>query len=121
VGSAIETRLERVGTKATCVLTHRGRNTGKPYQVMIWFTADGDHVHLQTMNVKRQWVRNLIANPKVSLRIGDETFEGTARALDDGPEMQRVVQLMRKKYPIAIPYLWWKKRPDGAFRVELRD
>jgi hypothetical protein len=35
--------------------------------------------------------------------------------------MQRVVQLMRKKYPIAIPYLWWKKRPDGAFRVELRD
>jgi len=116
---SIAERLARIAKRSTVRLTHYGRKSGTPYQVTIWFTVDGDHINLQTMRMARQWTRNVLANGKVSLRIGDETFEGTARPITDPTEMARVVQLMRRKYPISIPYLWLKKRPDGAFHVTL--
>jgi deazaflavin-dependent oxidoreductase (nitroreductase family) len=103
----------------TVVLTHYGRKSGKPYEVRIWFTVDGDHVNLQTMNLERQWVQNVTANGKVSLRIGDTVLDGEATPVVDGPEMARVAELMGKKYLVARPYLWVKKRPDGAFHVKV--
>jgi deazaflavin-dependent oxidoreductase (nitroreductase family) len=112
-------RLARLDGAKTMVLTHHGRKSGKPYQVRIWFTVDGDHVNLQTMNMKRQWTRNVLARPRVSLRIGDEVLEGEVSPVTDAGEMKRVVELMAKKYPISRPYLWFKKRPDGAFRVRI--
>ena len=112
-------RLARLDRVRTVVLTHHGRKSGKPYDVRIWFTVDGDRVNLQTMNVERQWVRNVLVHPKVSLRIGDELFEGDATPVTDPGAMKRVVELMKKKYPIARPYLWFKKQPAGAFHVAL--
>ena len=112
-------RLARIAPTKTTTLTHFGRRSGKPFQVTIWFTVDADHINLQTMNMKRQWVANVLANPKVSLSIGGETFEGTAKPIGDPAEMRRVVELMKRKYPISIPYLWLKKQPAGAFRVAL--
>jgi hypothetical protein len=49
------------------------------------------------------------------------TFEGQLTEITDPTEMKRTVALMRKKYPISIPYLWIKKKPDGAFRVRLEE
>lgn len=112
-------RLAKIADKSTVRLTHIGRKSGKPYRVTIWFTVDGDHINLQTMNMKRQWIANVLANPKVSLKIGDEIFEGTVKQVTEPQAMQRVVQLMKRKYPISIPYLWIKKQPDGAFHVAL--
>lgn len=39
--------------------------------------------------------------------------------MTDPVEMARVVELMKKKYWIARPYLWVKKQPDGAFHVRI--
>jgi deazaflavin-dependent oxidoreductase (nitroreductase family) len=112
-----ESRLARVKRIGSMILTHIGRKSGKAYQVRIWFTVDGDHINLQTMNMKRQWIHNVLANPKVSLRIGDEVFEGSATPVTDPSDMQRIVELMKRKYPISLPYLWLKKQPAGAFHV----
>ncbi len=117
--SNLAARLARIAGKSTLKLTHVGRKSGKPYHVTIWFTVDGDHINLQTMNMKRQWIANVLANPKVSLKIGDEVFEGTAKQVTASEDMRRVVQLMKRKYPISLPYLWIKKQPDGAFHVTL--
>jgi deazaflavin-dependent oxidoreductase (nitroreductase family) len=116
---SLAARLERLNRARTTVVTHYGRKSGKPYRVKIWFTVDGDHVNLQTMSMDRQWPRNVLANPKVSLRIGDEVFDGEASPVTDAAQMKRVVELMKKKYPISLPYLWIKKQPDGAFRVKI--
>jgi len=59
------------------------------------------------------------ANPRVTLTIGGERFTGTARLVSDASEMARVVELLKRKYWLARPYLWIKKRPAGAFRVDL--
>jgi deazaflavin-dependent oxidoreductase (nitroreductase family) len=117
--SALAARLARLPRTSTAIVTHYGRKSGKPYTVRIWFTVDGGHINLQTMNMDRQWTRNVLANGKVSLRIGDQVLEGEARQVTDPAEMTRVVELMGQKYWIARPYLWVKKQPDGAFHVRI--
>jgi deazaflavin-dependent oxidoreductase (nitroreductase family) len=116
---ALAVRLARLPRARTLVLTHYGRKSGKPYKVTIWFTIDKDHVKLQTMNMNRQWCRNVLANGKVSLQIGDEVLQGEARQVTDPAEMARVVERMKQKYWYARPYLWIKRQPDGAFHVRI--
>jgi deazaflavin-dependent oxidoreductase (nitroreductase family) len=112
-------RLAHIARVRTTVLTHYGRKSGKPYHVTIWFTVDADHINLQTMNMRRQWIANVLANPKISLCIGEDIFEGIAKQVSSTDDMRRVVELMKRKYPISLPYLWIKKQPAGAFRVTL--
>jgi deazaflavin-dependent oxidoreductase (nitroreductase family) len=112
-------RLARLDRSRTLLLTHYGRKSGKAYEVRIWFLVDGDDVLLTTMNMQRQWTRNVLANAKVALRIGDDVLQGEAAAVSDAGDMKRVVGLMKAKYPISRPYLWIKKKPDGAFRVRI--
>ena len=112
-------RFSSVAHKKTVRLTHYGRKTGKPYQVTIWFLADGDQVFLTTMNMGRQWTQNVQKRPEVELEIGGERFKARVESVVSDAEMKRVVELMKRKYPISRPYLWIKGRPDGAFRVKL--
>ena len=113
-------RLLGVAKKKTVRLTHYGRKTGKPYRVTIWFLTDGDTLFLTTMNMARQWTQNVQKRPEVELEIGDERFKARVEGVvSDEAEMKRVVGLMKHKYPISLPYLWIKGRPDGAFRVKL--
>lgn len=117
--NAIAGRIARVASRSTCRLTHYGRATGRPHQVTIWFLPDGNRIYLSTMNMQRQWTRNVQANPRVVLQIGDERLEGSARQVTSAEELAHVTRLMKRKYVLSRPYLWIKKRPDGAFRVEL--
>ena len=115
-------RLSRVAKRKTVRLTHYGRKTGKPYRVTIWFLLDGDNVYLTTMNMARQWTQNVQKRPEVELEIGGQRFAGRVESVvESDEEMRRVVALMKRKYPIALPYLWLKRRPDGAFRVKIED
>jgi deazaflavin-dependent oxidoreductase (nitroreductase family) len=115
-------RLSSVSHRKTVRLTHHGRKTDQPYQVTIWFLVDGETVYFTTMDMGRQWTRNVQARPDVELQIGGERFHGRVESVvTDEAEMRHVVDLMRRKYPISRPYLWLKKRPDGAFRVKLEN
>jgi deazaflavin-dependent oxidoreductase (nitroreductase family) len=117
-GSASE-RLARIARRKTTRLTHYGRKSGKPYQVTIWFLVDGPTVYLMTMDMKRQWTRNVQARPEVELEMGGESFRGRVQVVTSDADMRRVVELMKRKYFLSRPYLWVKGRPDGAFRVEV--
>ena len=111
--------LAKVSSRSTCRLTHRGRKTGRAYEVTIWFLPDGNRIYLTTMNVNRHWIRNVQATPRVTLTIAGERFTGTAHRVTDEREMVRVVDLLKRKYWLARPYLWLRKRPAGAFGVDL--
>ena len=73
-----------------CYLTTTGRVTGKPHEIEIWFArpADGgDRIYMLSGGGRnRDWVLNLIANPRVSVRIAGTTYYGTATPLDNHPE-----------------------------------
>jgi deazaflavin-dependent oxidoreductase (nitroreductase family) len=108
-----------IAREPRCRLTHYGRKSGQPHEVTIWFLVDGEAVYLVTADRRRQWVRNVLAHPVVQLRVCDETFAGEATPVTGPAEMARVVALLKRKYRLARPYLWWRGSPDAAFRVRI--
>jgi deazaflavin-dependent oxidoreductase (nitroreductase family) len=82
-----------------CYLTTTGRVSGQPREIEIWFALEGDTVYLLSGGGDRaDWVRNLRRDPRVSVRIGDETFAATARVVSDPDEDARARQLVTGKY-----------------------
>ena len=98
-------RLRRAGDRQTLRLTHYGRKTGRPYEVTIWYLVDGDKLYLVTFNQNRSWVRNVKSRHAISLRIGEEVFNGDVREITDPQEREKVRALMDRKYWFTIPIL----------------
>ena len=123
--AALADRLAAVSSRSTCRLTHRGRRSGKPYEVTIWFMVDGETVYLATANASRQWVRNVQANPSISLAVGGETFTGTSERVRDAAEERHVMDLVVAKYWYLWPLVTLARllgddpRPAAGFRVRL--
>lgn len=64
-------------------LTTTGRRTGRRREIEIWFTRDGERHHVIAEHGERaQWVKNLRADPAVTVRVGRRTFRARARVLD---------------------------------------
>jgi deazaflavin-dependent oxidoreductase (nitroreductase family) len=118
-GTVVRERLARVARRPRCRLTHYGRKSGRSHEVTIWFLVDGDLVYLVTADRRRQWVRNVLARPGIELRAGGETFRGEAEPVTEGGDITRVIELLKRKYWLARPYLWLKGAPDGVFRVRV--
>jgi deazaflavin-dependent oxidoreductase (nitroreductase family) len=82
-----------------CYLTTRGRRTGRPHEIEIWFAQDGSTLYLLSGGRDRSdWVRNLRVDPAVTVRLRDASYEATARVVDDGPESERGRRLVFEKY-----------------------
>jgi deazaflavin-dependent oxidoreductase (nitroreductase family) len=104
--SDVRARLARVADRSTLLLTHHGRRSGTPYEVTIWFSVEGATVYLVTANRERQWVRNITANPVVTLRIGDDTFAGRAEPVTAPAVIDHVTDLIAAKYWYTRPFIW---------------
>ncbi len=51
------------------------------------------------------WVRNLKVRPAISLRVGNEVFNGDARVITDKQEREKVNGLVDRKYWYLAPML----------------
>jgi deazaflavin-dependent oxidoreductase (nitroreductase family) len=98
-------RLRQVGGRQTLQLTHYGRKSGRPYEVTIWYLLDGERLYLASANADRNWVRNVKARPAVSLRIGNEVFNGDVRVITDAQEREKVRGLIERKYWYVVPMI----------------
>jgi len=98
-------RLRKAGDRQTLRLTHYGRKSGSPYEVTIWYLVDDDRLYLISANAARNWVRNVKARPGVSLRVGNEVFNGDVRAITDAQEREKVNGLVERKYWYLAPML----------------
>ena len=98
-------RLAKISSLQTLVLTHHGRKSDKPYDVVIWFVVSGDRMFLVTANKNRNWVRNVMIKPNVILKAGGETFPATLAKITDSAERERVRNLIQSKYWYAMPIL----------------
>ena len=76
-------------------LTTTGRRTGQPREIEIWFTEyDGRFYVIAEHRDRAQWVRNILADPRVRVRLGDRTFAATARTVSDEaePELASIIK-----------------------------
>jgi deazaflavin-dependent oxidoreductase (nitroreductase family) len=64
-------------------LTTIGRHSGQPRTIEIWFTCYQDKLYLNAEQaLHANWVRNILQNPDVRVRIKEQQFAGRARVLD---------------------------------------
>jgi PPOX class probable F420-dependent enzyme len=92
------------------------RADGQAQASPVWFLWDGDTFLLYSQP-GAQKVRNLAANPKVALHLGDDgnggdvvSFEGTATVEPDTPRADRVDGYLAK-YQAAIEALGYEPGP----------
>jgi deazaflavin-dependent oxidoreductase (nitroreductase family) len=92
--------LARWASAPYAYLTTIGRRTGRPHRIELWFAAQDGRMYLLAGGRERSdWVRNLQANPRVTVELGDETHTGAARVLQAGTvEDQRARELLVGKY-----------------------
>ncbi|MBI3029980.1 MAG: nitroreductase family deazaflavin-dependent oxidoreductase [Candidatus Rokubacteria bacterium] len=83
-------------------LTTTGRRSGLLREIEIWFTRRrGRYYVISERRRGSRWVRNLLADPRVRVRVGRRRFTGRARVVDARaePELSRTVQARsREKY-----------------------
>ena len=91
--------LTAVAAEQFCYLTTTGRKTGSAHEIEIWFAlADATLYLLHGSGMSSDSVRNLLAEPRVTVRIADRAFEGMARVVSAPAEDQAARRLLLQKY-----------------------
>ena len=111
-------RLAPLADQSTLRITTRGRRTGKPHTVPIWFVADGTTLYLATLNAKRDWVRNVRKTADVTLALGSLRVQGRASVVTDSTLEGHIRDLLARKYWMAWIGSWFGMGPDATFRVD---
>ena len=95
----LTTLLSKLTREEYCYLTTTGRITGKPHQIEIWFGLHEDSLYLLSGGMDgSDWVKNLLKNPSVTVRIAKHTFTATARVITDEKEDKRARTMLAEKY-----------------------
>lgn len=91
--------LEQHAADSVCHLATVGRRSGRQRVIEIWFATDGRVVYLLAGGRHRaHWVRNILADRHVRVRLGGTTVPGVARMVDDPDEDLRARHLVAGKY-----------------------
>jgi deazaflavin-dependent oxidoreductase (nitroreductase family) len=94
--------VEEMEDPQFCYVTTRGRVTGRPHEIEIWFAREPDASTIYMLSDvadRSDWVKNMRADPAVTVRIGEEAFVGTARILDPATKEDAVARrLVQDKY-----------------------
>ncbi len=82
-----------------CYVTSRGRVTGRPHEIEIWFELRGRTVYLLSGGGEASdWVKNMRREPAVTVRLAGRVFAGRARFELGGEEEQNARQGLAGKY-----------------------
>jgi deazaflavin-dependent oxidoreductase (nitroreductase family) len=82
-----------------CYLTTTGRVSGEPREIEIWFALEGQTLYMLSGGRDRSnWVKNLVREPRVQVRIADREWNGLARVVDDPDRAARARELLFAKY-----------------------
>lgn len=93
------TFLSSLAGEEYCYLTTTGRVSGHPHAIEIWFGLRDNTLYLLSGGGdKSDWVKNLLKNPSVTVRIGKHTFTGTARLVKEKEEDTLARYLLAEKY-----------------------
>jgi deazaflavin-dependent oxidoreductase (nitroreductase family) len=90
--------LSQFSTEEYCYLTTTGRVSGRPHEIEIWFGAHKDTLYLLAGDANSDWVKNILKDSSVTVRIAEQTFQGTGRVVTEPEEERRARYLVAEKY-----------------------
>ena len=83
-----------------CYLTTKGRVSGLPHTIEIWFVLNGQILYMLSGGLdKADWVKNILRQADVTVKIKDRVFTGQGRVVKDAEEDTLARQLIARKYP----------------------
>jgi len=84
------------------LLTTTGVKSGQPHTTPMMFHRDGDRLLVIASNMGApkhpDWYVNLVANPRVTVEVGDDTYEAVAETVT-GQERERLWAMLKESYP----------------------
>ena len=82
-----------------CYLTTRGRVSGRPHSIEIWFALHGHTLYMLSGGRDRSdWVKNVLRSPTVQVQINTTVFSGQARLVNDTEEDALARNIVFEKY-----------------------
>ena len=110
--------------KRTVRLTTRGRKSGQPRTVTIWFVEAGPgKIYVQHAGIRpANWYANLRANAAVELDFGSGALKAHAQPIAERERVRDVLAMMRRKYWTAwIIQLIGRRATPVAAEIALAD
>jgi deazaflavin-dependent oxidoreductase (nitroreductase family) len=95
-----------------CYVTTTGRRTGHPHTIEIWFALAGRTLYLLSGGGESSdWVKNLVADGAVGVRLGEREYIARGRVVEEPEERGRARELVFAKYSPKEPDLEeWRDR-----------
>src|SRR6266508_6392364 len=90
--------LANLAKEDYCYLTTTGRVTGKPHEIEIWFGVQNSSIYMLSGSDRSDWVKNLLQDPNVTVRIAKHNFTGTARIVKNQQEEIAARIMLADKY-----------------------
>ncbi len=87
-----------------------GRKSGRTISNPIWFVYEDNQLYLlPVQGSDTQWYKNVLSNPKVTIRAGKSEAEFTAVPITEASLVASVVHKFRKKYGAADVKKYYSK------------
>ncbi len=91
--------LSQLAKEDYCYLTTTGRKSGNPHEIEIWFGIHEDSLYLLSGGRDdSDWVKNLRANPNVTVRIAKHSFTGIASIVNEEKTATMARHMLAGKY-----------------------
>ena len=86
--------------KLVLLLTTMGRKSGKPRVTPLQFEeVEGLFIVASARGVKADWVRNIQANPEVSMRVKNCSYRGLAKVVTNKARVAEFLELCLSRHP----------------------
>jgi deazaflavin-dependent oxidoreductase (nitroreductase family) len=96
----MSTDLQAFADEDFCYLTTKGRVSGRLHTIEIWYVLNGPTLYMLSGGLdKADWVKNILRQAEVTVKIKDRLFTGQGRVVKDGEEDTLARQLIAEKYP----------------------
>lgn len=86
--------------QSTLKLTHFGRKSGKAFDVTIWFCEIDGGLWIGSLDVERNWVRNLRKAGRARVDFGSGPVDVRPEFVEDEADKLRYRDAVASKYPI---------------------
>jgi len=102
-------------------LVTRGRRSGRPHRVNVWFAYEPGTLWLRT-DRGADWLRNLERDPEARVRVGDHELAVRREAVEDEDvALRALIDLWRAKYGPEWVSDWYVERGRVPVRLRLVD
>ena len=88
----------RIPDEKYIYLTTRGRKTGNPHTVELWFAIVGKKIFLSHEGAYTDWMKNILEDGRVELKIGKIQFNGNARIAETEEDFKLGKHALYLKY-----------------------